>query len=149
MTEVLFYHLQGQPLERALPVLVGKCRERGWRVTVQADDEARIAALDDLLWTYAEDSFLPHGTAREPAAEKQPVLLLSGLDNPNRSEVRFILDGAPTPDLAGYERAMILFDGGDPDQVAIERQRWKTLKDGGHAVTYWLQDETGRWQKKA
>jgi DNA polymerase III subunit chi len=149
VAEVLFYHLQSQPLERVLPVLVGKCRERGWRVTIQTDDDGRVSALDDVLWTFAEDSFLAHGTAREPDAATQPVLLMTGTDNPNGSTVRVILDGAPSPDLSGYERAMILFDGNDPDQIAAERQRWRALKDAGHAVTYWQQDEGGRWVKRA
>lgn len=149
MAEVLFYHLQRQPLERVLPVLVGKCRERGWRVTIQADEEQRIAALDDLLWTFAADSFLAHGTADEPDAATQPVLLTIRDDNPNRAQVRVLIDGAAAPDLAAYERALILFDGGDPEQIAVERERWRALKQAGHAVTYWQQDEAGRWAKRA
>src|SRR5581483_12508566 len=64
MTEVLFYHLEHQPLERVLPSLVEKTLERGWRAVVQAGSEERIEALDMLLWTWREDSFLPHGTKR-------------------------------------------------------------------------------------
>jgi DNA polymerase-3 subunit chi len=42
MTEVLFYHLQRRPLESALPQLLEKSLERGWRVIVQAATEERI-----------------------------------------------------------------------------------------------------------
>ena len=64
MTEVLFYHLQRQPLERVLPALLEQSLERGWRVVVQAASDERVEALDAHLWTYRDDSFLPHGTAR-------------------------------------------------------------------------------------
>ena len=75
MTEVLFYHLHRQPLERVLPTLLERSLERGWRVVVQAASEERVEALDAHLWTYRDDSFLPHGTAREAEAREQPILL--------------------------------------------------------------------------
>ena len=119
MTEILFYHLQRQPLERVLPALLEKSLERGWRVVVQAASEERIDALDAHLWTYRDDGFLPHGTAREAEAAQQPVLLTTAADNPNRASVRFLLDGADMPaDAAAYERIVLIFDGEDPDAVA-------------------------------
>ncbi len=147
MTEVHFYHLQRQPLERALPQLIEKCLERGWRCVVQAASPERIDALDQLLWTYREDSFLPHGTDREDNAAEQPVLLTTREDNPNGSKVRFLVDGA-TADLASYERAIYLFDGNDPDAVDVARDQWKEAQGEGFDTIYWQQDENGRWQKK-
>src|ERR1700741_4597108 len=97
MTEILFYHLQHQPLERVLPALLEKSLERGWRVVVQTASEERAEALDAHLWTYRDDSFLPHGTWREAQAPEQPLLLTLGGDNPNGAAVRFLVDGAPMP----------------------------------------------------
>jgi len=45
MTEMLFYHLQRQPLERVLPPLLEKSLERGWRVIVQTETDERVDAL--------------------------------------------------------------------------------------------------------
>ena len=75
MTEVLFYHLQGQKLEGVLTPLIEKSLERGWRVAVQGNSEERLEALDSHLWTYRDDGFLPHGTWRDAEAAQQPVLL--------------------------------------------------------------------------
>jgi len=148
MTEVHFYHLQRQPLERALPQLVVKCLERGWRCVVQAASNERVDALDALLWTYADDSFLPHGTDREAEARDMPVVLTTSDGNPNTAQVRFLVDGA-VAELASYERAIFLFDGNDPDAVEAARDQWKEAQGEGFTVTYWQQDEAGRWQKKA
>src|SRR5229473_3538716 len=118
MTEMVFYHLQRQPLAQVLPTLIEKSLERGWRVVVQAGAEERIEALDAHLWTYREDSFLPHGTWREAEASQQPILLTLNDDNPNGAAVRFLLDGAAVPpDAATYQRIVLLFDGDDPDAV--------------------------------
>jgi len=149
MTEVLFYHLQRQPLERVLPSLLEKSLERGWRVVVQAASDERVEALDAHLWTYRDDGFLPHGTAREPEATVQPVLLTTEDHNPNGATVRFLIDGAPVPaDADAYERIVLIFDGEDEDAVAAARLCWGDVKARGFEATYWQPDEQGRWVKR-
>ena len=149
MTEVLFYHLEHRPLERVLPQLVERTLARGWRAVVQAGSEERVAALDTLLWTYAEDSFLPHGTQRDGNAAEQPVYLTAGEGNPNAAAVRFLVDGAEIGELIGYERIVYLFDGRDPLATETARKQWQQAKASGSAVTFWRQTEAGRWEKQA
>lgn len=149
MTEILFYHLERQPLERVLPELLEKCIERGWRAVVQVGSEERRDALDAHLWTYRDETFLPHGTVKDGSAEAQPVWLTIGADNPNKANVRFLADGAEASDFAAYTRIVIIFDGNDPDVVDRARASWKTVKGDGHEATYWQQNERGRWEKKA
>ena len=150
MTELLFYHLHRQPIEKVLPALLEKSLARGWRAVVQASSDERIEALDAYLWTYRDDGFLPHGTAKESEAATQPVLLTTSDDNPNGANVRFLIDGAAVPsDAANYQRIVLLFDGEDDDAVAVARTRWSEAKAAGFEVTYWQPDEQGRWQQKA
>jgi DNA polymerase IIIc chi subunit len=149
MTEVLFYHLQSQPLERVLPVLLERSVARGWRVVLQTSMEERLDALDAHLWTHAEESFLPHGTFREATAAEQPVLLTVHDHNPNGATVRFLIDRAPVPaDADSYRRVVLLFDGDDGEAVAAAREQWKAAAARGFEVTYWQTDETGRWQRR-
>src|SRR3954471_18326654 len=120
MAEVLFYHLQNQPLEAVLPALLQKSLERGWRAVIQVTTEERLAALDDHLWTFSDESFLPHGTDREAHAADQPVLITLGSANPNGAAVRFLVEGADLPeDMAAYQRVAILFDGNDIQALAL------------------------------
>ncbi len=150
MTEVLFYQLQGKPLEGALSDLLERSMERDWRVVVQGSAEERIEALDAYLWTYREDNFLPHGTWREPEAAMQPILLTVNDGNPNDANVRFLIDGSPMPaDADRYHRIVLLFDGEDEEAVAAAREKWADAKAVGLDTTYWQPDERGRWVKKA
>jgi DNA polymerase-3 subunit chi len=149
MTEVLFYHLQGQPLDRVLPTLLERSLERGWRIVVQAASDERVEALDAHLWTYRDDAFLPHGTERDGEPAAQPVLITVREQNPNGAHVRFLVDGVPLPaDTATYERIVVLFDGDDADAVAQARTRWNDARTAGFDVTYWQPDAQGRWQRK-
>jgi DNA polymerase III subunit chi len=149
MTEILFYHLQGQKIDGLLPGLLEKSLERGWRVIVQGASEERIEALDAHLWTYRDDGFMPHGTWREAEAAEHPVLLTLTDGNPNGANVRFLIEGAPVPaDAANYQRIVLLFDGDDDEAVAAARERWTEAKAKGFDATYWQPDDSGRWVKK-
>jgi DNA polymerase III subunit chi len=154
MTEIWFYHLQRQPLERVLPNLIEKSLEKGWRVAVQARSEERLDALDSWLWTYSDESFVAHGRACDGDGELQPVYLTTGLENPNGAALRLFVEGADmAPALAeagaAYARAVALFDGNNEDELAAARTQWKELKDLGFALTYWQQGANGRWEKKS
>lgn len=149
MTEILFYHLTESKLEDALPPLLDRCVERGWRVVVQTSDDERRDMLDNQLWTYRDDSFLPHGTDTTEFSGDQPILLTAGEDNANNATVRFIIDGAVPPPVGGYERVVFMFDGYDQAQLEGARAHWKVLKGEGHTLTYWQQNQDGRWVKKA
>ena len=150
MTEALFYHLDGQPLERILPVLLQKSVERGWRVVVEAGTPERLAVLDSHLWTYDDAAFLPHGTAADGHPELQPVYLAAGPETPNDATVRFLVDRAPPPDdPARSERLVLIFDGTDEAALADARSAWKVLMERGLDVTYWQQAGEGRWVRKA
>ena len=149
MTEVLFYHLQDMTLENVLPPLLEKSLERGWRVVVQSTSEERADALDAHLWTYRDDSFLPHATSRVGDAAEQPIVLTAGEGNPNRANVRFLVDSAALPvDSESYQRLVLVFNGDDSDALAAARGAWTDCKTRGFEVTYWQADERGRWQRR-
>ncbi len=147
MSEILFYHLESQPLERVLPVLVEKSLERGWNVVVETSSDERAEAIDNLLWTYRDDSFLPHARAGGSEDAVQPVLITTRPHNPNGAQVRFFVDRAVPQTGEGYQRIVFMFSGRDPDAITEARTAWRALKDGNE-VTYWQQEPNGRWTKK-
>ena len=146
--EIRFYHLQTRSMEQTLPVLLDRCLERRMRAVVRTAEEARAEQLAEHLWTYTQRSFLPHGTDHDGHAGLQPIWLTAAAENPNRATVLFVVDPDVGPELEGYELVCHLFDGRHEAALAAARQRWKTLLDAGHRLTYWQQDSSGRWEKK-
>ena len=154
MSEVLFYHLTEYSLEQALPGLLERSLERGWNVVIQTVTEKRRDELDAHLWTYRDDTFLPHGAenngqtgaAGEP--RDQPIWLTTSTENPNKAVVRFMVEGSVPGSIQDYTRVIYMFDGHDEDAVAGARERWKIEKEAGHDLTYWQQDDEGRWAKR-
>lgn len=147
MPDILFYHLQGQRLEAALPLLLEKTLERDWRALVRVGSPERLKALDEALWTYAEQSFLPHGSEAEGEPETQPILLSIADNRANAPQVIFLVDRAPLPADFSVERIVLMFDGEDPEALDEARAAWKQVRALGHPATYW-QQEAGRWVKK-
>ncbi len=148
MTEIDFYQLRTTPLERALPKLLERVLESGRRAVVLGGSEERIETLNASLWTYRQQSFLPHGSARDGYPESQPVYLTTAEENPNSATVLVLVDGL-TPGIIGdFDRCLDLFDGNDAQAVGAAQDRQAARKNDGHTVVYWLQTEGGKWLKQ-
>lgn len=146
--EFWFYHLERSSLDEVLPELLERTLARGWRAQVHVTDAQLMSALDERLWIWRADSFLPHGRRDQDHAAKQPILLTDQPDNLNGAQVLFLVDGADLGDGA-YERRLILFDGRDDGAVARAREQWKQVKASGAAASYWKQNEEGAWSRAA
>jgi DNA polymerase-3 subunit chi len=148
MPELWFYHLDSMGVEEALPPLLERCLQRGWRALVRTTLPERAEALDQHLWTYREDSFLPHG--RDGArASRQPILITLEPANANAAQAVLLLDGAEEPAAEGVERVMLLFDGRVEAELLAARARWKAAREAGRTIAYWKQSPDGRWEKAA
>ena len=151
MTETLFYHLERRSLEDVLPGLVGKSLERGWRAAIRTDSSERSDALDTLLWTYDDQSFLPHAQAGDGDDAQQPVLITVEEGNPNSAQIVFYVGGAMPSDwtvLGDLARVVLLLDGRDETMLASARAAWKDAKAGGHDVTYWKEQPNGKFEQQ-
>lgn len=145
--EIGFYHLTRTPLEQALPRLLEKAYERGQWAVVRVTSEERLTQLDRALWTYARESFLPHGVRRDGFVDEQPIYLTRTIENPNGAALLVLVDGAPLDDHASFKRLIEMFDGRDKDAVADARSRWRWAEEEGLDRVYWQQDEDGRWRE--
>ncbi len=152
MTETLFYHLERRALEDVLPGLIERTLERGWRAAIRCESAERVDAIDTLLWTYDEASFLPHAQAGDGNPAKQPVLITVEDAIPNAANVLFLVGGAAPPawdqpnDLT---RIVLMFDGRDPAMLSSARAAWKDAKSAGHDATYWKESPSGKFEKQA
>ncbi len=139
-----FYHIEQGSIDAAIAPLIEKCLERKWRVVVVGHEET-VDRLDRSLWTWKDESFLPHGRARSDAAN-QPVLLSTEAVAPNGAKVALLLDGSDA-DTEQFERVMVVFDGEDETARAKARQQFKSALDAGGNARYFQQDRGG-WAEK-
>jgi len=148
-TEVNFYHLTRSSLEDALPRLLAKTLQAGERAVVMLGSPERVDALNNHLWTFDQGSFLPHGSAKDGEADRQPVWLTHLDENPNGAAFLFVADRARSERVGDYKRCFELFDGRDDEAVTLSREQWKAYKAAGYTIAYWQQTDSGGWEKKA
>ncbi|HUO90205.1 MAG TPA: DNA polymerase III subunit chi [Rhizomicrobium sp.] len=150
MTETLFYHLERRSLDDVLPGLIEKTLERGWRAVIRTESSERADAIDTLLWTYNEQSFLAHAQSGEGDPKRQPVLITVEDENPNAANVLFCVGGAMPSWKAvdGLTRVVLMFDGRDEAALGRARDAWKDAKAAGHDVTYWKESASGKFEKQ-
>lgn len=137
--QVDFYHLARSPIERVLPAICEKVLEAGGRLLVVAEAD-QLDRLDEQLWTWSPDSFLPHGRDK---AESQPILLASDPEARNGAANIALADGTWREEALGFERAFYFFDN---DGLDSARAVWRMLKEKPEVEPrYWKQDERGKW----
>ncbi len=146
--EYWFYHLEASTIEGVLPGLLEKTLQKGWRALVKLPPE-QVKEMDDYLWTYRDDSFLPHGRDDEPMAEQQPITLTSAAQDASGYQAVFLIGGAEIDNMDGVERCMVMINGRSKDDIQRARGQWKALKDTDAKLSYYQQNDRGAWEKKA
>lgn len=151
MSRVDFYHLQKQTLENVLPLLLQKVFSGGKRAVIRIGNPAHMDDINSYLWTYRDDSFLPHGNKKDGFAEQQPIWLTTEKDNPNHAEYLFLIEGAEAnaDEIVAYDRVFNIFDGNSEEALTQARGLWTSYKSAGCEVFYWQQNNTGKWEQKA
>ena len=118
--------------------LVTACRlaerayEEGLKVVVRTASPAETAEFDELLWTWADGSFVPHGVwpADPEVAALTPVLVgCASLPVTHRDVLINLAPDAPL-DFSAYARVCDVV-GGDEDGKNAGRQRWRVYRDAG------------------
>ena len=144
--QVDFYQLGGSPPEQVIASISEKLLAQDSRLLIVAEEEGLLARLDRILWDQGRTSFLPHAVAGGADDARQPILLSTSPDAPNRARNLLIADGQWRDAALAYDRAFYLFDAATLEGA---RLAWKLLAGReGVERRYWAQ-EGGQWVKKA
>ena len=150
MSRIDFYHLQKLSLEEVLPKLLLKAYDSGKKIKVKVGTAERVEFINALLWTFDDESFLPHGSKKDGFSAIQPIYISADEDNPNKAEFLFLVDGAiePIENLSSFTRVFNIFDGNDEIALNVARKYWKAIKDSEAEIHYWQQNASGKWEQK-
>lgn len=134
MTRVDFYILpDARPLgrERVACRLAEKAYQHGQKLYIHAESGAQASALDELLWTFKQHSFIPH--ARVESAEPAPVVIGRAAEPPADCALLINLDVEVPLFFSRFERVMEIVDGEDTRRVQ-GRGRFRFYQDRGYPL---------------
>ncbi|MDH5618686.1 MAG: DNA polymerase III subunit chi [Gammaproteobacteria bacterium] len=137
MARVDFYVLAAAD-ERARHMLACKLAEKAWRlentVYIHAKDRADAERLDELLWTFRDGSFVPHGLAgRNDGTEVSPILIGYNDQGPGARDLLINLCDEIPPFVEGFPRVAELVTSDETCRQA-SRKRYATYRDQGHEL---------------
>ncbi len=129
------FYLITKPRFRADPLLLvcelaRKAFDSGSPTLILARDVAQAEAIDDTLWAFDPDAYVPHQISAGDAADEAdvPVLIVTPeIDLPGRSMVINLRDEAVT---LACERVLEVVPA-DESAREPQRQRWKQYKARG------------------
>jgi DNA polymerase-3 subunit chi len=141
VTRIDFYILPetAQPPEGAVMTACRLCEKAtasGKHVYIHAPDADIAGALDSVLWSFRQGSFIAHErfSAGKPIEEPAPPVLI-GTDEPPADHLGVMINLAPDvpPFFSRFERVLEIVDG-DAQQRAQSRVRFKFYRDRGYEL---------------
>jgi DNA polymerase III subunit chi len=148
MADVWFYHLEREPVTAVLPRILAGLQARGERVCVMGVEKEPLIALSKLVWALEDTSFVPQGFGWDGADERDTICFAIDSYVPNGAD-HLVYAGMMPQSVDGIRRASVFFDGGLEADVLAARAVWKQFRAAGHALKYWRQNESGRWEDQA
>lgn len=133
MTRIDFYILPEPGFDRVQRLacrLTEKAWQNGLTVFVNAASELEARHTDDLLWTYRQDSFVPHALYEKDTGELPPVVVGDGVEPDTPSDVLINLTRGVPPFFERFDR-VIEFVGGDAADRQQGRERYRLYRDRG------------------
>ena len=140
MTRVDFYILPegARPPEGAAMTackLCDKAASSGQRVYVYAPVAEVANAVDGLLWSFRQGSFIAHERLGAPLLEPLPAVLIGDAEPPESHHGVMINLGLEVPPFfSSFERVLEIVDG-DAAQRAKSRERYKFYRDRGYELS--------------
>lgn len=136
MTQVDFYILSDQARGDRFTLacrLADKAYRAGHRVVINTDNARDLAHLDELLWTFDDQGFVPHDPHESHAVSPAPVLLAKALDNTDEHDVLINLAQQIPDCFSQFERLLEPLDRDEPSRVA-GRERYRYYRDCGYPI---------------
>lgn len=120
--------------------LVRKARAAQCQVVLHATDDRQLVLLDEALWTFSEQDFLPHVMADDALADKTPVVLTQGDSAalPHYQVLINLSDATPAY-FARFERMFEIVSSDDADKLA-GRERYRYYQQRGYPLTHYISD---------
>lgn len=136
MTRIDFYVLpNADPTERSLLAckLAGKAYSQGLKVYIHTPSASDTQHLDDLLWTFRDNSFLPHAIHSAATDDAAPILLGHDHEPTDHTDVLINLGTDIPLFFSRFDRVTELVDQ-RPDYLAQSRERYQFYKERGYEL---------------
>lgn len=150
MTQIIFYNTAPLQVEKTLFALLEKSLEKGNKSLLLFKEKEKCLSINEQLWTYKQNSFLPHISEDDQIYDNidVPVYLSTKNENPFKAELLFSIDGFLPDNIDHFERVIIIIDVNDELLNEKYKNYYLDIKQNFEDIVFYKSDDNGKWIEK-
>ena len=150
MTQIIFYSTAPLQVEKTLFALLEKSLEKGNKSLLLFRDKEKCLSINEQLWTYKQNSFLPHISEDDQIYDNidVPVYLSTKNENPFKAELLFSIDGFLPDNIDHFERVIIIIDVNDELLNEKYKNYYLDINKNFEDIVFYKSDDNGKWIEK-
>ena len=150
MTQIIFYSTAPLQVEKTLFALLEKSLEKGNKSLLLFKDKEKCLSINEQLWTYKQNSFLPHISEDDQIYDNidVPVYLSTKNENPFKAELLFSIDGFLPDNIDHFERVIIIVDVNDEILNEKYKNYYLDINKNFEDIVFYKSDDNGKWIEK-
>ena len=150
MTQIIFYSTAPLQVEKTLFALLEKSLEKGNKSLLLFKDKEKCLSINEQLWTYKQNSFLPHISEDDQRYDNidVPVYLSTKNENPFKAELLFSIDGFLPDNIDHFERVIIIIDVNDELLNEKYKNYYLDINKNFEDIVFYKSDDNGKWIEK-
>ena len=147
MTQIIFYSTAPLQVEKTLFALLEKSLEKGNKSLLLFKDKEKCLSINEQLWTYKQNSFLPHISEDDQIYDNidVPVYLSTKNENPFKAELLFSIDGFLPDNIDHFERVIIIIDVNDELLNEKYKNYYLDINKNFEDIVFYKSDDDGKW----
>ena len=127
-----------------------KSLEKGNKSLLLFKDKEKCLSINEQLWTYKQNSFLPHISEDDQIYDNidVPVYLSTKNENPFKAELLFSIDGFLPDNIDHFERVIIIIDVNDELLNEKYKNYYLDINKNFEDIVFYKSDDSGKWIEK-
>ena len=146
LEKAYFYNCSHRNIVADISWLTEKLYKERDSILICCKDQETVEVIDDFLWRYKEDGFIPHSIEKKERSSIYPVLITTDIDEEHKHNVLLALSGVliEEKNWQKFTKAYYFFDDQEIQEKENARLMWKTLSVLDVVRKYWVNKEN-KW----
>ena len=146
LEKVYFYNSSQRDIVADIAVLAEKLFLKNDSILIFCTDQETVSVVDDFLWAYREDSFIPHSIKNNEKPSGYSILITTSIDERYEYDILLVLNGGliKEKDWQKFTKIYYFFDDQDNKEKENARYMWKTFSSLNAECKYWVNKEN-KW----
>ena len=128
--EIVFIVLNSAVKSRIVCDLAEKCYLNNQRVVIYMKSEEDCKEIDSLLWTWKQQSFIPHKCLESlSVSQNEPIVLTTSIESVADYDTVLLVDPLPMETVSQFSTVIEFAEKYDTQGIELSRKRYKLYKD--------------------